>query len=63
VIGGLETFLVFDNLMYRAAYSLGWFRQNYGYFTGASAMVTTLEGLLLLGGGLTALRQEKRSAS
>jgi hypothetical protein len=62
VIGGLEAFLVFDNVMFSAAYSLGWFRKDYGYFAGASTIVTALEGLLLLAGGLVALRWEKRHA-
>ncbi|MYS25057.1 hypothetical protein GA0115240_173032 [Streptomyces sp. DvalAA-14] len=63
VIGGLEAFAVFDNLMYRAANALGWFQQQSGYFDGASKIVTGLEGLLLLVGGLVALRREKRAAA
>jgi hypothetical protein len=59
VVGGLEAFDVFDNLLFRAADHLGWFRSEDGYFNGASAIVYGLAGLLLLSAGLAALARER----
>lgn len=59
LVGGLEEFAVFDNLLYRAADGMGWFTRNDGYFSGAPAIVTAVVGLMLLSGGLVALRRER----
>lgn len=59
VVGGLEAFDVFDNLLFRAADHLGWFTSEDGYFSGAPAIVYALAGLLLLGAGLAALAHER----
>ncbi len=64
VIGVLGTFTAtLENLLYRAAYGLGWFEPQSGYFDGAPTIITGMTGLLLLAGGLTALRRERRLAA
>ncbi|MGW0425123.1 hypothetical protein [Streptomyces sp. NPDC003015] len=64
VIGVLGTFTAtLENLLYRAAYGLGWFQSQSGYFDGAPAIITGAAGLLLLAGGLAAVRLERRLAA
>jgi hypothetical protein len=64
VIGVLGTFTAtLENLLYRAAYGLGWFQPQSGYFDGAPTIITGAAGLLLLAGGLAALRRERRLAA
>ena len=63
-MGVLGTFTAtLENAMYRSADSLGWFRQEYGYFDGAPTIITVTAGVLLLGGGLVALRLERKASS
>lgn len=52
-----------ENAMYRTARALGWFRQTDGYFNGATQIVYVTAGLLLLAGGLVALRRERRASA
>lgn len=64
VIGVLGTFTAtLENLLYRAAYGLGWFQPQSGYFDGAPTIITAAAGLLLLAGGLAAMRRERRLAA
>jgi hypothetical protein len=63
-IGVLGTFTAtLENAMYRAADQLGWFRQESGYFDGATTIITVAAGLLLLAGGLFALRRERKASA
>ena len=64
VIGVLGTFTAtLENELYRAAYDLGWFQSQSGYFDGSPAIITGAAGLLLLAGGLAAVRRERRLAA
>ena len=58
VVGFFATILTFDNLLYRAAYHLGFYRASDGYFSGASAVVYVVWGVLMLIAGLVALKRE-----
>ena len=58
VLGFLSSIFTFDNLLYRLAYHLGYFRASYGYFTGASTIVYVVWGVLMVVAGLIALKRE-----
>ena len=51
------------NLSYHAAYAVGLFRQNDGYFNEAPAIINALAGMVLLCGGFVALQRERRAGS
>jgi hypothetical protein len=60
LVGALETFGVFDNLLYETAHQLGWFKPHSSYFNGAPVLIYTLVGVLMVGAGLLALQYERR---
>jgi hypothetical protein len=60
LVGALETFGVFDNLLYKAAHRLGWFTPHSGYFNGAPVLIYARVGVLMVGAGLLALQYERR---
>lgn len=58
VLGGLANIDVFDNMMYRLAYHLGWHKSSYGYFNGASTIALGVIGLLMILAGIVARARE-----
>lgn len=60
VIGFLVSIFTFDNLLYRLANYFGFFKSASGYFSGASAIVDVMWGLLMVAAGLIALKREVR---
>jgi hypothetical protein len=63
VIGFLVSIFTFDNLLYRLANYFGFFKSASGYFSGATAAVDVVWGLLMVGAGLIAYRREIRLAN
>ena len=60
VSGFLVSIFTFDNLLYRLANYFGFFKSAGGYFSGATAVVDVLWGLLMVAAGLIAYRREVR---
>jgi hypothetical protein len=60
VIGFLASIFTFDNLLYRLANHFGFFKSASGYFSGATAIVDVIWGLLMVAAGLIALKREVR---
>ena len=60
VTGFLVSIFTFDNQLYRLAHYLGLFKSAGGYFSGATAIVDVLWGLLMVAAGLIAHRREVR---
>jgi len=60
VIGFLVSIFTFDNELYRLANYFGFFKSADGYFSGATAIVDVLWGLLMVATGLIALKREVR---
>jgi hypothetical protein len=58
VSGFLVSIFTFDNLLYRLADYFGLFQSASGYFSGATAMVDVLWGVLMTVAGLIAYRRE-----
>jgi hypothetical protein len=58
VTGFLVSIFTFDNQLYRLAHYLGYFKSADGYFSGATAMVDVMWGLLMVAAGLIAHRRE-----
>jgi len=63
VFGFLASIFTFDNLLYRLAYHLGYFKASDGYFRGASTVVYVVWGVLMVVAGLIALLREVSAAS
>jgi len=62
VSGFLMGIFTFDNLLYRLADYFGFFKSASGYFSGATATVDVIWGLLMVAAGLIAYRREIRVA-
>jgi hypothetical protein len=60
VTGLLVSIFTFDNLLYRLANYFGMFKSASGYFSGATAIVDVLWGLLMVMAGFIALKREVR---
>ena len=58
VSGFLVSIFTFDNLLYRLADYFGLFQSASGYFSGATAMVDVLWGVIMTVAGLIAYRRE-----
>lgn len=58
VSGFLVSIFTFDNLLYRLADHFGFFKSASGYFSGATATVDVIWGLLMVVAGLIAYRRE-----
>jgi hypothetical protein len=58
VSGFLVSIFTFDNLLYRLADHFGFFKSSSGYFSGATATVDVIWGLLMVTAGLIAYRRE-----
>jgi len=58
VSGFLVSVFTFDNLLYRLADNFGFFKSANGYFSGATAVVDLLWGVLMVMAGLIAYRRE-----
>jgi hypothetical protein len=63
VSGFLVSIFTFDNLLYRLAHHLGYFKSASGYFSWATALVDVLWGLLMVAAGLIAYKREISAAS
>jgi len=63
VIGFLESIFTFDNELYRLAHYFGLFKSADGYFSGATAIVCVMWGLLMVAAGLIARSREVRAAN
>jgi len=63
VSGFLVSVFTFDNLLYRLADYFGFFKSATGYFSGATAVVDVVWGLLMVVAGLIAFRREIRVAN
>jgi hypothetical protein len=58
VIGFLVSIFTFDNQLYRLANYFGFFKSAGGYFSGATAIVDVMWGLLMVAAGLIAHKRE-----
>jgi hypothetical protein len=58
VSGFLVSIFTFDNLLYRLADHFGFFKSASGYFSGATAVVDVMWGLLMVTAGLIARNRE-----
>lgn len=56
--GFLVSIFTFNNLLYRLADNFGYFKSSNGYFSGATATVDVVWGLLMVAAGYIAYRRE-----